>query len=156
VRRKHLSLAVACGIAVLAFGASDARAASLTITVNESVGGAGLSIADNTALDTNPATGVIDVNVALLNPTLNNYQFTALSASSNSPGTDTVEALSESGTAQLLLGGAGSIKVMSSDIDFDLPTGTTGTLNSSSSSTFTHTTAGNSQTFTSWFNETLR
>jgi len=150
--RGHLLLGVACGLGMIALGASEARAASLTITVSESVGGGGLSIADNTALDTNPAIGVIDVNVGLLNPSLNNYQFTSLSANSNAPGTAAVGSLNESGTAQLLLGGAGSITVMSSDIDYNLPTGPNGTLNSSSGSTFTHSDAGNTQTFTSWFN----
>jgi hypothetical protein len=151
--RGHLLLGVACGLGMFALGASEARAETLLLTVSESVGGFSQSILDNSALDTNPLTGVIDVNVGLLNPAMNNYQFTALSASSNSPGTATVGSLSESGTAQLRLDGAGgSVTVMSSDISYSLPPGPNGALSSSSSSTFTHTAAGNNQTFTSWFN----
>jgi len=151
--RGHLLLGVACGLGMIALGASEARAASLTITVSESVGGGGLSIADNTALDTNPAVGVIDVNTGLLNLSLNNYNFTNLGATSNAPGSGPGGSLTEGGTAVLVAGGGGSVTVMSSDIDYNLPSGSSlGTLNTSSSSTFTHTTAGNTQTFTSWFN----
>jgi len=150
--RGHLLLGVACGLGMIALGASEARATSLTITVSESVGGGGLAIQDGSALDTNPANGVIDVNVALLNGSLNNYQFTALSANSNSLTVTSVGSLSESGTAQLLLGGVGSLTVTSSEINYNAPAGPTGILDSSSASTFTHTDAGNSQTFKSWFN----
>jgi len=137
---------------MIALGASEARATSLTITVSESVGGAVVPIQDGSALDLNPAAGAILVNVDLLNGSLNNYQFTGLSANSNVLTASTSGSLSEGGTVQLQLGGVGSITVMSSEIDYNAPTGPDGTLSSSSSSTFTHTDSGNSQTFTSWFN----
>lgn len=151
--RGRLLLGVACGLGMMALAAGEARAASLTLTVSESAGGASIAIADNSALDTNPAVGVIDVNVALLNPSLNNYTFTSLSANSNAPGTATVGALSQNGTAVLNTGsGTGSLTITASDVDYNLPTGPAGRLASSASNTYTHANNGNTTTFTSWYN----
>jgi len=137
---------------VLALAAAEARAASLTLTITESAGGASVQILDNTALDLDPTVGVIDVNTPGLNPLLANYSFTALGATSNAPGSSEQAALTQDGTARLLFGRTGSITITASDVDYNLPTGAGGTLNSSASDTFTNATAGNSHSFTSWFN----
>jgi len=137
---------------VLALAAAEARAASLTLTITESAGGASVQILDNTALDLDPTVGVIDVNTPGLNPLLANYSFTALGATSNAPGSSEQAALTQDGTARLIVGSTGSITITASDVDYNLPTGAGGTLNSSSSDTFTNATAGNSHSFTSWFN----
>src|SRR5262245_28537240 len=93
-RRRFLT-GIACGLGVLALAAAEARAASLTLTITESSGGATVAILDNTALDANPAVGIIDVNTTSLNPLLSNYTFTALGAVSNAPGSSVQAALSQ-------------------------------------------------------------
>jgi hypothetical protein len=154
--RRALILGVACGLGMLAFEGRAARAASLELIVTES-GGAPITIGDNTSLDTDPTVGVInvDTNPATgINLLLTNYMFTALGANSNSPGTAALGFLSQNGTAQLLLGGTGSITVLASDIDYNRPNVPPGTMHSSASNTYTNATAGNTDTFQSWFNGT--
>jgi hypothetical protein len=151
--RRNLLMGLACSLGMIAFAVSDARAGSLELTVQES-GAAPISILDNTGLDTNPAVGVIDVNVGLLNLSLTNYQFSGLSANSNSTVTPAaVASLLQTGTAQLLLGGTGSISLTASDVDYSNPTTGPAFMASSSSNTYTHADNGNSQGFTSWFNQ---
>jgi hypothetical protein len=135
----------------MAFAVAEVRAGSLTLLVSET-GGPTVPITDNGALDTDPAIGVINANATLLNLFLVNYQFTALGAQSNSPGSLTVGTISQDGTVQLLLGGTGSIFILASDVDYALPGGSSRTLLSSASDTYTNANKGNSQEFTSWFN----
>jgi hypothetical protein len=87
-----------------------------------------------------------------LNLSLVNYQFTALASNSNTPGAAANGSLSQSGTAQLLLGGTGSVTVLVSDVDYSLPSGLPRSMTGSAGSTFTNATAGNTDKFTSWFN----
>jgi hypothetical protein len=150
--RRHLLMGVACGLGMMALAASEARAASLIITVSESVGGASVTIDDNGALDTNLAIGVIDVAAGSLNGNLNNYTFSGLSASSNSPGDPTQAFLKQLGTAVLNDGGTGSVTVLASDVDYNIPGAGPGSLFSSASNTYTNAANGDSQGFTSWFN----
>jgi len=150
IARMGLLVGVVCGLALLAFPGREAQAGPLTVTVTES-GGPAIPIVDNGALDTDPTVGVINVNTTLLNLSLVNYQFTDLGATSNSPGSAAVAALSQTGTAQLLLGGIGSVSVVATDNDYALPSGV-GALHSSASNTYTHENNGNSTAFTSWFN----
>jgi len=153
--RRHLLTGIACGLSVLALTAAEARAASLTLTITESAGGASVSILDNTALDSDPTVGVINVLTTSLNPLLANYSFTALGATSNAPGNSTQAALTQNGTAQLIAGGGGgSVSITASDVDFNLPSGPGGFLRSSASDTYTNSPTGNSHAFTSWFNPT--
>jgi hypothetical protein len=144
-------MGVACGLGMLALTAIEARAGSLEMLVTET-GGPTIPITDNGALDTDPTVGVINVNTTLLNLSLVNYQFTAMGSNSNSPGSSVNGFLSQSATAQLLIGGTGSVTVLASDVDYSLPTGLTRTMNSSASNTFTNATAGNTDAFRSWFN----
>jgi len=136
---------------MLALTAIEARAGSLEILVTES-GGPTIPITDNGALDTDPAVGVINANTTLLNLSLVNYQFTVLGSNSNSPGSTALGFLSQSGTAQLLVGGTGSVTVLASDVDYSQPTGLTRSMASSASNTYTNATAGNTDRFQSWFN----
>ena len=85
LRSMALLMGVACTLGMFAVGA---RAGSLEILITES-GGPTIPIADNSALDTDPTIGVINVDTAPpLGSTLllANYQFTQLGADSNSPG----------------------------------------------------------------------
>jgi hypothetical protein len=148
---RSILLGFLCVLGWLEFAAGKACAGSLEILVVES-GGPTIPITDNGGLDTDPTIGVINVNSTLLNLSLVNYQFTGLGAQSNSPGATTSSTLSESGTAQLLLGGTGSVTVLATDVDYSLPGGSTRTLLSSASNTYTNASAGDSQAFTSWFN----
>jgi len=145
-------LGVVCGLGMILCSGGEARAGSLEMIVTES-GGPAIPITDNGALDTDPTVGVISVNNTLLNLSLVNYMFVnALGANSNSPGTSAVGSLSQNGTAQLLTGGTGSITILVSDVDYSLPNIPPGTMHSSASSTYTNATAGNTNTFQSWFN----
>lgn len=150
--RGHFLMGVACGLGMMALAASEARAASLTITVSESAGGASVTIDDNGALDTNSAIGIIDANAASLNGNLNNYSFSGLSATSNAPGSVDQALLQQTGTAVLSSGGTGSVTVLVSDVDYNLPGAGPGRLLSSASNTYTGATNGDSHAFTSWFN----
>jgi len=147
----RLVLGVVCGLGMILCSGGVARAGSLELLVTET-GGPTIPITDNGGLDTDPTVGVINVNTTLLNLSLVNYQFTALGSNSNSPGTADLGSLSQNGTAQLLLGGTGSITVLASDVDYSLPNVPPGTMHSSASNTYTNATAGNTNTFQSWFN----
>jgi len=146
-----LVLGVVCGLGMILCSGGAARAGSLEMLVTET-GGPTIPILDNLGLDTDPTVGVINVNTTLLNLSLVNYQFAVLGSNSNSPGTEANGFLSQSGTAQLLPGGTGSITVLASDIDFSHPSIPPGSMQSSASNTFTNATAGNTDTFQSWFN----
>src|SRR4051794_10481801 len=150
--RRHFLTGIACGLSMLALAAAEARAASLTLTLTESAGGATVSILDNTALDTDPTVGVIDVVTTSLNPLLSNYLFAALGATSNAPGTSTQAALTQDAALRPIPGvGTGSISITASDVDYNLPSGPSGFLQSSASDTYTNALTG-SHAFTSWFN----
>jgi hypothetical protein len=153
LRSTGLVLGLVCGLGMFLCSGAAARAATLEIDVKESAGPDGtIKILDNMGLDTDPTVGIINVNTALLNLSLFNYQFTTLGANSNSPGTAVTGFLSQSGVAQLLIGGTGSISILASDINYNLPNIPPGTMVGSASSTFTNATAGNTDTFQSWFN----
>jgi hypothetical protein len=130
---------------------AEVRAGSIELLITES-GGPTIPVTDNGGLDTNPTIGVIDINTTLLNLILVNYQFTALGAQSNSPGALSIGTISQGGTVQLLTGGTGSITVLATDVDYTLPGGSSRTLLSSASDTYTNADKGSSQGFTSWFN----
>lgn len=149
LRSMALLMGVACTLGLFAF---EARAGSLEILVTET-GGPTIPVTDNGALDTDPTVGIINTNTTLLNLSLVNYQFTNLSAASNSPGSSSAAFLVQQGTAALIPGGTGSLDVLASDVDYSLPAGAR-TMASSASNTFTNATAGNTDTFQSWFNGT--
>jgi hypothetical protein len=150
-KRRSVLLGALCVLGGLAFAVGEARAGSLEILVTES-GGPTIPIFDNGALDNDFAIGVINVNTILVNLSLVNYQFTALGAQSNSPGALSAGTISQDGTVQLLLGGTGSITILAADVDYSLPGGSSRTLLSSASDTYTNANKGSSQGFTSWFN----
>jgi hypothetical protein len=147
----RLVLGVVCGLGMILCSGGVARAGSLELLVTES-GGPTVPITDNGGLDTDPTVGVINVNTTLLNLSLVNYQFVGLGAFSNSPGSSVLGGLLQTGTAQLIPGGTGSVSVLASDVDYSLPTPPPGIMHSSASSTFTNATVNNSNLFQSWFN----
>jgi hypothetical protein len=151
LRGTGVVLGAVCALGMILCSGGVARAGSLEMLVTETSGPT-IPITDNGALDTDPTVGVINVNTTLLNLSLVNYQFTALGANSNSPGTAAIGSLSQNGTAQLLAGGTGSVTVLASDVDYNLPNVPPGTMHSSASNTYTNATAGNTDTFQSWFN----
>jgi len=152
----RLSKRFLCGIAcalMLAANVSNARAGSLELIVTESGGGGPIVIADGSVFDTSILPGVITVDTSLLNTFLVSYQFSDLGALSNALTAGAVASLSQTGTVELLFGSpASTISVVATDIDWSSPSGGVATLNSSTSNTFTHTDAGNTQTFQSWYN----
>lgn len=150
IRARRFRLGFFVGISALLLGASGVRAASLELIVTES-GGPPIIISDGSVFDTNPLAGAITVDVTLLNGLLTNYQFNDLGALSNSPGGNTAS-LSQTGTVQLITGGSGSISIVATDVDFNLPSGPLAVLQGSGQGLFTATTAGNNQTFQSWYN----
>jgi hypothetical protein len=146
-----LLMGVACTLGMFAVGA---RAGSLEILVTES-GGPTIPILDNGALDTDPTVGVINVLLqgnSGLNLLLNQYQFTQLGANSNSPGGGNTGFVTQTGVAQLLVGGTGSVTVLASDVDYNVPPAGPGTLHTSSTAEFTNATNGNTNGFRGWFN----
>jgi len=147
-----LLMGVACTLGMFAVGA---RAGSLEIIISESGGAVIPPITDNGALDTDPTIGVINVDTAPgsgINALLSNYQFTQLGANSNSPGGGNTGFLTQTGVAQLLVGGTGSITVIASDIDYGVPPAGPGNLHISSTAEFTNASNGNTNGFQGWFN----
>jgi hypothetical protein len=150
LRSMALLMGVACTLGMFAAGA---RAGSLEIIVTE--GSTVVPIADNSALDTDPTVGVINVDTAPatgINLLLSNYQFTQLGANSNSPGSSATGFVTQTGVAQLLLGGTGSITVLASDVDFNVPPAGPGNLHTSSTAEFANATNGNTNGFQGWYN----
>jgi len=146
-----LLMGVACTLGMFAAGA---RAGSLEILVTET-GGSTIPIADNSALDTDPTVGVINVDTSPasgINLLLVNYQFTQLGAVSNSPGSAGTGFVTQTGIAQLLLSGTGSVTVLASDVDYSQPAPGPGTLHTSSTAEFTNATNGNTNGFQGWYN----
>jgi hypothetical protein len=143
--KKTTTAYVRAAVIALAFGlAVDGRGANaLELTVTEA-GGPSIAILDNGLLDDNPIPEVITVDTLRLNQHLLFFSFTDLSAVSNLPG-GTSGSISQTGTAQLLFAGSSqSITIDASDVNYTLPSGTSGLLSSSISNTFTHTTVGDS------------
>jgi len=151
----RLSKRFLCGIAcalMLAAHVSYARAGSLELLVTES-GGPTIPIADGSIFDLSPLPGVITVDTPLLNGLLVNFQFSDLGALSNALTAGAVASLSQTGTVELVFGSpASTISVVAADNDWGSPSGGVATLSSSTSNTFTHGDAGNTQTFQSWYN----
>jgi len=142
---------IACAL-MLAANVSNARAGSLELLVTES-GGPTIPIADGSVFDLSPLPGVITVDTFLLNGLLTSYQFSDLGALSNALTAGAVASLSQTGTVELMFGTAGGpLSVVATDNDWNSPVGGVATLSSSTSNTFTHTDAGNTQTFQSWYN----
>ena len=100
--------------------------------------------------------GVLSVNVATLNSFLaangSDFQFASLSTSSNSPGAPADALLSITGSTQLnLTGGSNAIQITAADTNFTIPTGSEKLLGTATG-ILNNTTAGDSQSFSSWFN----
>jgi hypothetical protein len=151
LRSMALLMGVACTLGMFA---AKARAGTIEMVVTE--GATVISIPDNSALDTDPTDGVINVDTSPLsgiNQFLVNYKFAQLGANSNSPGGNSSTGfVTQTGVAQLLLGGTGSITVLASDVDFNVPPAGPGNLHTSSTAEFANATNGNTNGFQGWYN----
>jgi hypothetical protein len=98
----------------------------------------------------------ITVNTGFLNALLtaggSSLQFSSLEASSNNPGAANAT-ITITGSATTL-GAAVSFTADAIQTDYNSPVGAKGELQSSASTTFTNTTAGDSTTFQSWYDGT--
>jgi len=144
-------------MAVIGLAAGDARAASISMTIDLS-GGPPILVDLFTVGGT--ATDYGTVNLALLNAALaargSAYQFSALGGQSNFPGTSAQGQLSVSGGIQIVAGTGGDtfLKITETESGFTAPTGPTGTLMSSSTGNFTNQASGAGHTASSSFNAT--
>jgi hypothetical protein len=157
LNRNRLLMGLACGLAMLAFEGRGAHAGiMLTMSVN---GGAQIDI---TALFTPFATDPTQQN-SLGSPNLDAinallvgsaYTFTGLGGSSNWSGSPSGGTLSLNGGVQIVAGTTGTtgLTLTETESGFTSPSGTTGTLQSASTSTFTDAGPGNSHDANSLFN----
>jgi len=147
---KHLLFGVACGLAMLVMASGQARAGTLEIMITS--GATTFDILDQGPLDTNPAPNAIQVlGSGLVFP---DFTVNTLSALTNNPGAANPTGAFLTVTGDITRttgGGASTITISVTDEDYTLPTGTK-TLTSNASSTFTNVTAGDTHSFTSWYN----
>jgi hypothetical protein len=138
-------------------GATEARAGAIEIILTVS-GGPTILIMSGGPFD---ATGGADpnsitVNTALLNGVLagdgSALQFSGLSAFSNNPGAANAT-ITQTGTATTT-GGPVAFTTDAIQTDYNSPVGVKGELQSSASTTFTNTAAGDLTTFKSWYDGT--
>jgi len=148
------------GALALAVALAPAARADFEIIVTEGGGPALPAIVDNQPGDLNPAIGAITVDPALINPLLTNFTFSDLSAESNrttgTPFSNDAATLSQTGTVLRSgnLTGSFSITITAFDTDYNFPMGNPKTMTTSASDTFRFTTAGDSRTFQSFFDNT--
>jgi len=155
----HLRFVAAFGV-LLALLATEARAGSIEMILDVS-GLPSIVIAKGGPFDVSDPTNpnIITVNTLLLNATLtgdgSSLQFSSLGASSNNPGAMNAT-LTQTGQAFLNATPTGPVSFTTEALqtDYISPVGTKGVMQSSSSNTFTNTTAGDSQTFQSWYDGT--
>jgi len=153
LRRSLFSLAL---IALVGIMAGQARAGTLTMVV--SVGSDEFPITPgNPFAQAGSTNTALTVNTDALNAALaavTDLRFSDLGATSNNPGAADGAKLSQTGTAFLAAGvsGSSSIRIDTYIADYTSPTGNNGTLMSSSTALFSNATAGDNQTFRSWFN----
>jgi len=155
----HLRFVAAFGV-LLALLATDARAGSIEIILTVS-GIAPIDIMKTGPFDVSDPTNpnIITVNTLLLNATLtgdgSSLQFSSLGASSNNPGAANAT-LTQTGQAFLNGAPPGSVTFTTDAMqaDYTSPVGAKGVMQSSASNTFTNTTAGDSQSFQSFYDGT--
>jgi hypothetical protein len=152
--RGHLRFATAFGV-LLTLLATEARAGNVTIVLT--VGASSFTIqAGGPLAQAGSTADNLTVNTSALNSALTGVgtalQFSALGATSNNPGAATA-VITETGTA-FTSGPSVTFSVLAEQTQYVSPVGATGSMQSSASNTYTSTTAGNSQTFQSWFDQT--
>jgi hypothetical protein len=163
VTKTHRSSGFICAILfVSALLMSAVRTADAALLMNVQVNASSFLIPDNSAIDTNPGTGVLNANTAIVNSFLASigapYEFTSLSATSNaipggSPISDSM--ISISGSIRSALPDPPSIPVTItvSDTNFIFPA-LPGIVTSGAADTFAFTTPGDSRTFQSFYDPT--
>ncbi len=158
-RRRGLIFGLACGLAMFAFEGGTARA-EIIITMSVGGGPAINLAAFTTPLVTDPGQlnnyGTVDLT--LLNTTLtglgSEYQFSSLGGSSNWAGSPAGGSLSLTGGINIPVGVVGipGLTLTETESGFTSPSGTTGTLVSTSQGNYSFAGAGNSHTAQSSFN----
>lgn len=152
-RTRFLILALGAWIAL---SAGEARAGTLIITIKfDSV--TIIITATSAFAQAGSTNNNLQVNTTALNSTLKTdgsaFSFSNLGALSNMPGAanPTGATLSESGAASISQAGNTSISIVTTQSGFSVPSGT-GTLNALETSSFSGSTAGDSQTTSSSYN----
>jgi hypothetical protein len=154
--RGRLRYATAFGVLMLSLLASEARAGNVTIVITIDAivtitiqAGSSLAQPGSTADNLTVNTTSLNNQLALDGSTL---QFSALGATSNNTG-GASSFITQTGTAFNTSATAASLNLLTFQTGFISPIGTSGTMQSSASNTYTSTTAGDSQTFQSWFDQ---
>lgn len=158
--RRH-GLGLAFGL-VLALAAQTSYAGSVTIDLTVTNGvdtsnfvislGSGFDAPGTDANNLSADLGIVNSLLAANN--LGNVHFVSLGANSNNPGNSISAFIAQNGQVNLDPGsGSVTITAVAYQTDFTAPAGLPGQLQSSSSSTFSNTAAGNNQTFTSYFDQ---
>lgn len=156
--RRALIAGAVSAAAVFACGAREAAAGPITLTIT--VGATTFDVAAFTSGGTDTNYGTVDVvalNNFLATSVGSAYQFSSLGAQSNNTGTMDVGTLDLSGGIKLDVTGTGNsditpLTITATQDGFLLPTGTTGTLASSSTGNFNGAGPGNSHTASSAYN----
>ena len=149
-------IGVACGLLFTAFTAGEARAGILQITISE--GATSYLILDEGPLDTlvfPPAENINKIQALAAALVFPDYKIVGLNASTNNPGDAATGAnLVVGGEVQKLTGGAAPPLIVTvTDTDYALPPAPR-VMQSISTTQFTNSTAGDTQTFQSWYNPT--
>jgi len=144
--------------AMLGLTAGEARAELISMTL--SVTGASAFVVDGFADTQGQTTYVVgQTGITAINSYLSGagseYTFTSLGGSSNNPGNATQGVLSVSGSVSTATSGIAGLTLWETEDGYTAPTGSNGTLNSSSSGTFTNEAAGYGHTASSTLMSTL-
>src|SRR5581483_7888740 len=159
IGRKQMTCALGA-VALVAAGAPAAHGAlSMDFTINRLT----VVIIDNSPFDTNPTTGVIDLNGSDLSAFFNGnlgapvVQFNSVGATSNrASGTgSTPAALTQSGSVEVLPGAPPgmSIEIDAVETDFTSPAAPA-SMSESAADTYAFTSPGQTRTFQSFFDPT--
>src|SRR5690242_6957878 len=150
-------IGVTCGLLLSTITAGEADAGILQLTI--SAGPTSYVILDEGPLDTLVAPAPHNINkiqalaAALVFP---DYKLVGLNASTNAPGDPGLSGatLTVGGEIQRITSGAAPPLIISAtDTDYVTPSGAS-FIQSSTSTTFTSASAGDTRTFTSWYNPT--
>jgi hypothetical protein len=149
-------IGVASGLLSIAFTVGEARAGILQITLTE--GPVSYVILDEGPLDTllfPPADNINKIQALAAALVFTDYKLVGLNASTNNPGSTNPAigaTLTMGGEVQRITSGtAPPLVITVTDTDYSLPPGLR-SLHSTFSTTFTGAPAGDTRTFTSWYN----
>ena len=145
----------ATAAAALALCATSGAQSQLSFTLQGT--GGPISVIDNVVFDTNPALGLIGLDVPGISPFFPDFQIASLTATDNraTGGPNDPASLIVTGMVQRVQGlQPASLTIMVSDTGFLFPAGNPKTMTTAASDTFTNTGPGSSATFQSYFDFT--